>query len=361
MKQHFMNDNNEEELEIDYLSNPRTTPTLFHVTRTVAAISILQSNEIKLSGGKAFEVGLSKGYPFFMSAARTLGSRFIKQQIDPGNVVLVLDWEKIRANLKTLPVDFWNSKHGNSLRKVGDDWSESEERIVSKSSKILNASQYILEILWVLPKIDPHGVLQELRRLILLSRPLGIPIRVIELTNTGKIKISEISEEQEQRLFSLARAGGTEDYRKRFGSPADFFAKQDAGEKVYSSAGNYRTKDSMEILAATIVCTKHFDSWPLWVKKYVLKRFLWSISGRFLAKGETWTALHNAAIERGASQELAANLVRISHQRGYSSEGEMLQYYLAEVLPALAKERGISKEKGYRGAEALICASIYGS
>jgi hypothetical protein len=347
------------EAPVDYLSNPRTTPTLFHVTSTAAAISILESDEIVLSGGKVSEVGPSKGYPFFMSAARTLGSRYIKSNIYPGYVVLVLDWEKIRAHLRTLPVDFWDSpQHGNSRRKIGDDWSESEERIVSKSPKILNASQYIMEILWVLPKTDPHGVLRELRRLILLARPLDIPIGVLELTDSGKIKVSEISEDQERRLFSLARAGGAEDYRERFGGAAQFFAKQDAGEKIYLTAGDYRYRDAMEILAATIVCTRHFDTWPLWVKKYVMKRFLWSSTGRFLAKGEAWTALHSAAVTPGPVKDLAADLVRISHKKGFPSEGEMLHHYLTEVLPALAKERGISDATGNQGARDLIYASV---
>ena len=346
---------------MDYLSNPRTTPTLFHVTSTAAAISILKSDEIVLSGGKVSEVGPSKGYPFFMSAARTLGSRYIKSSLYPGYVVLVLDWEKIRTHLRTLPVDFWDSpQHGNSKRNIGDDWSESEERIVSKSPKILNASQFITEILWVLPNRDRDdtGALRELRRLILVARPLDIPIGVLELTDSKKIKVSEISEDQEQRLFSLARAGGAEDYRERFGGAAQFFAKQDAGEKIYLTASEYRYRDAKEILAATIVCTRHFDTWPLWVKKYVMKRFLWSSTGRFLAKGEAWPALHNAAVTPGPVKDLAADLVRISHKKGFPSEGEMLHHYLTEVLPALAKERGISDATGNQGARDLIYHSI---
>ena len=120
---------------------------VFHFTKLVNAVSILEGNKFILStlmvndDEEKHKPGKKKDKDkyFYLSVARSKNSKFISTNYRSG-VVFTLDGTKLGNKYSAKPVYYYNH------RESTQDWSEQEDRIFSKYNMIPNALSYVKEI-----------------------------------------------------------------------------------------------------------------------------------------------------------------------------------------------------------------------
>lgn len=111
---------------------------LYHITGLRAATSILQKDRFELtpSDGNASEVALS-GLSYYLSTSRVPSGGYIRRDVFNKSVIFVLDGRKLGQKYKGAPVDYWAGS---------PDHQEAEDRVLSKSPFINQASRYITSV-----------------------------------------------------------------------------------------------------------------------------------------------------------------------------------------------------------------------
>ena len=117
--------------------------TVYHATNISNASKILNDDCFELSPaiGAGSEINLSKGKFYFLSTMRSITSRYMtsdrgKVSYINKNVYFVLDADKLKTNMKSTPVDYWNT----------DNFTENEERFLSDKDKLCSFHKYIKSI-----------------------------------------------------------------------------------------------------------------------------------------------------------------------------------------------------------------------
>jgi hypothetical protein len=132
--------------------NEGLSKILYHFTYIPYLINMLKINKFSTSSnlGSSADSNIDNGKFFFFSTQRTNGlSGYGKNH---GNVILVLDGEKLNQRYKGFPIDYWNwSKNPKDYDSVYAYKnallsSELEDRIITDKPYIDNAKNYILEI-----------------------------------------------------------------------------------------------------------------------------------------------------------------------------------------------------------------------
>lgn len=106
---------------------------VFHATDANKLISMFKHNELRLSSTDAKEA--EKEYSdtkntYYLSSARNMESRYVRDS----DLVIELDGKKLAQNFKGKAVDYWG---------YGIKGTEQEDRIMSKTPVIKNATKYI--------------------------------------------------------------------------------------------------------------------------------------------------------------------------------------------------------------------------
>jgi len=118
---------------------------LYHITDLKHAVTAMRSDKFSLapvlsSGKMDFEATLSDGKPhFFMSLARTKDNDYFRNKTyGSDRVIFVLDGQKMNANYKVKPVDYWHTSQSN-------DSYEAEDRLFATKATI-PCLRYIKEV-----------------------------------------------------------------------------------------------------------------------------------------------------------------------------------------------------------------------
>ncbi len=152
----------------DFLTEAASS-ILYHYTNVVAALDILKSGNFKLSSvsGNTSEESFSpKGYPYFLSLARTKMGDYSKYS-GPGSTMFVLDGSWFNNNYVVKPIDYWSDFDRSGRHR------ESEDRVFSKKNEIPNDA--IKEIHVFLEKYD-EKISPRVRELFILGKQDNIKI-----------------------------------------------------------------------------------------------------------------------------------------------------------------------------------------
>lgn len=115
---------------------------LYHKTHFHDAYEILKTDKFKLSTPVGSSADAKGDKLYFFSTARNLSSSYFT--VGDYTVIFKLDGRKLGANHKGMPVDYWGAR---STGKA----AEEEDRIVTDSPFIENATKYIDELHILLP------------------------------------------------------------------------------------------------------------------------------------------------------------------------------------------------------------------
>lgn len=115
---------------------------LYHKTHSHAAYEILKTDKFKLSTSAGSSADAKGDKLYFFSTARNLSSSYFS--VGDYTIIFKLDGRKLGANYKGMPVDYWGAR---STGKA----AEEEDRIVTDSPFIENATKYIDELHILLP------------------------------------------------------------------------------------------------------------------------------------------------------------------------------------------------------------------
>ena len=155
--------------------NESLSRVAFHYTPLPAALKIIKDGEFKLSSsaGSVEEKYAPKGYPYFLSATRTMTGGYHNTVHSGGGVIFVLNGNWFNARYPAKPVDYWQDR--NPSRSFGRH-SEAEDRIYSKENSIPISGVSAVHILIKNPKqsldSDAFG---RARQLLIAAKQQGIP------------------------------------------------------------------------------------------------------------------------------------------------------------------------------------------
>lgn len=174
------------------------TDVLYHITGVSNAASIAERNrfELKPSEGTEAEEALVKG-KFYLSTARSTTSAYFLRSVYSYSVILRLDGRKLGQKFQVKPVDYWLSNQGGGVSDTENLMmrnfrNEMEDRVLSDSQFIPNASQYITEIhahvnekRHVLLKLKKYALLKKIpiffyadtKNLLRLNKAKAVPIK----------------------------------------------------------------------------------------------------------------------------------------------------------------------------------------
>lgn len=128
--------------------NEGLSPVLYHATQLQHAVSILKDNTFNLTNavGLKAERGIQKKF-YYISFARSLTSGYYYfENPQKGIVYFKIDGDKLGNRYKGLPVDYWSSPSETERSLIRQKSMENEDRVISDSPDIPNASSYIQEI-----------------------------------------------------------------------------------------------------------------------------------------------------------------------------------------------------------------------
>ena len=162
------------------------SPVLYHVTGTDKLVDILRQDRFVLAfASGANNPGKPNEHFYYMSAMRVPSGGYRGK----GDVVLVLDGQKLGQRYKGSPMDYW----GPEWRKTADKnqidrapYDEAEDRVWAREPIIPKAHQYIQEIHFVVPIHERYHEdatfrtrhNQDARKIILAGKRFGIPVYV---------------------------------------------------------------------------------------------------------------------------------------------------------------------------------------
>ena len=147
----------------------------FHYASLPTALRIMQSGEFRLSAstGSIEQQYAPKGYPYFLSATRTMTGGYHATVHTSGGVVFVLNGDWFNSKYPAGPVDYWGDR--NPTTSYGRS-SEAEDRIFSKTNAIPLGGVSAVHILIKDP--DPSlddEALGRARQLMIAAKKQGIP------------------------------------------------------------------------------------------------------------------------------------------------------------------------------------------
>lgn len=171
---------------------------LYHVTSISFALSILKTNQFKLTPtvrflgadniSQNYEYPLSKNKLYFISFARSAWSKYGMYNNKHTHLALfVVDGRRIGSVYKGTPVNFTDEDgHFMGVDNYGyyQEEDEMEDRIVSDKPTIPNVSKYIKELRLYLEKSRLAGALydrkslNQIRKIILEANRRGIRVRM---------------------------------------------------------------------------------------------------------------------------------------------------------------------------------------
>ena len=128
--------------------NEGLSPVLYHATQLQNAVNILRDNTFNLTNavGLKAERGIQNKF-YFISFARSLTSGYSYfENPQKGLVYFKIDGDKLGNRYKGLPVDYWSSPIETERSLIRQKSMENEDRVISDSPEIPNASSYIQEI-----------------------------------------------------------------------------------------------------------------------------------------------------------------------------------------------------------------------
>jgi hypothetical protein len=128
--------------------NEGLSPVLYHATQLGNAVSILRDNTFNLTNtlGLKAERGIQKKF-YYISFARSLTSGYYYfENPQKGIVYFKIDGDKLGNRYKGLPVDYWSSPSETERGLIRQKKMENEDRVISDSPEIPNATSYIQEI-----------------------------------------------------------------------------------------------------------------------------------------------------------------------------------------------------------------------
>lgn len=140
---------------------------LYHYTGPVAALNIIRSGNFELSsvaGNKSEESYAPKGYPYFLSLARTKLGDYSKYS-GSGSTMFVLDGSWFNNHYIVKPIDYWSGFDRTDRHR------EAEDRVFSKKNVIPNTA--IKEIHVFLTKFDER-ISPRVRELLILGKQNNI-------------------------------------------------------------------------------------------------------------------------------------------------------------------------------------------
>lgn len=151
----------------DYITE-RLTSIVYHFTGTHNLINILKTDEFVTTSvlGSGADAQVNKGKFFFFSTTRSRNQGFIN-----GDTKLVLNGDLLNRKYSGVAMDYW----GHEFRKAGKR-QEMEDRIITDSATIPNATQYIMEIHILVGKyswIPPRKTVEEI---VTICQSLDIPL-----------------------------------------------------------------------------------------------------------------------------------------------------------------------------------------
>lgn len=185
----------------DWNINEGLSPVLYHATRLNNAVSILRDNAFHLTNtiGLRAERSIQKKF-YYMSFSRSMTSGYyLFQSPYVGLVYFKINGDALGKRYKGFPVDYWSTPNGERDKETLSRM-ENEDRLVSDSPEVPNATSYIEEMyvylggtkseyirdeeVSMIPKFVTFEIMAELsefqqsllRKLILLSKSLGIPL-----------------------------------------------------------------------------------------------------------------------------------------------------------------------------------------
>jgi len=150
--------------------------TLFHITNTGSAESILKSNKFMLTlslGTPSDDTSRkSKNKIYYFSTARTPNARYF-ESIGYTGLYFELDGKKLGQRYSGKTVDYWGPEFGRQA-------SEAEDRLFSTSSTIPNAISYIKAIHVFFDLEDQKYIhqqdLKSIRNILTIAKQKKIPI-----------------------------------------------------------------------------------------------------------------------------------------------------------------------------------------
>lgn len=134
-------------MKLTEILTERISDIVYRLVPFTTALRNLENNEFQLTpmfvDSGMGDYKFQRGKLYYLSLARTVTSGFFKHAIQNHTVIYVLDGRKLSHNYKGIPVNYYSD------REFYPDSSkdrEAEDRIISDSPVIPNASKYIKEI-----------------------------------------------------------------------------------------------------------------------------------------------------------------------------------------------------------------------
>lgn len=163
-------------MKIDQLLEEGISSIVYHTTAIDTMFNILSSDKIHTSGAFIHrESNLSKDRLFYLSTSRSKSSSYLSEQGD-ANATMKLDGRLLGSRYKGHAMDYFASR--NRFQDIKID--EMEDRVITDTPYIPNASRYIQEIdILIDPdKETPQFYFKYLTSIHFLAARKGITVRV---------------------------------------------------------------------------------------------------------------------------------------------------------------------------------------
>ena len=131
---------------------------VYHITNSISMSSIATYDMFKLTpmidetGANVLDPSkIESGHWYYMSTARSTSSAYITDVAGvSGDIILVLDGEKLQTKYRGGPVNYYSQQNIKAAKEASFSsdrkYSEQEDRIYNKTPYIKQASRYIKEI-----------------------------------------------------------------------------------------------------------------------------------------------------------------------------------------------------------------------
>lgn len=266
----------------DWNINEGFSPILYHATRLDNAVGILRDNVFRLTNtvGLRAERGIQKKF-YYMSFSRSMTSGYyLFRTPHVGLVYFKINGDALGRRYKGIPVDYWSMPDGERRSDVISSM-ENEDRLVSDSPEVPNASSYIEEIYVyiggtksgyinietetsIIPKYVTTEIMGELsevqqsslRKLILLSKSLGIPLYAY----WRKKDLLMNNKEAAIDLRDIDVSGMDDSNRRRYGMRTPIWVS--LLYKMYRSTTLEELRDSMT--SEEVEKFSRFESWRIY-------------------------------------------------------------------------------------------------
>jgi len=227
-------------------------PEVYHFTSPHNALSILTEKRIALTPviGSQADVWANKGKFYYFSTSRSPTGRYAKvsSESDFANVQLVFGRDKLKANSKIVPVDYWG--------RGFDGQRETEDRLVS-DKPFMNLSA-LKAVHVALPLKNKHS------EAVRFNQQLMIVLKLMQEAIRGKYEVFVYEDRKAFLMLNRKKALPRDQWKAWFKS-----AKMQTTEKPWSSSPS-KLKSKYIAFCVYVLQSDKWEEIPEYLRRYVM-------------------------------------------------------------------------------------------